>query len=230
MADLVESAAPAFREIGPLRANLDGQRQWFVKSKGVEQPYDKALLQHKNLPLFLSADFDGSIEHDQTFTNVQFVGSAQIRGKVLSPIFDLPFNLIRRVTGNTDGEPKNWLNRAGGPYFWGGIGYVDASANDARKALTPDHSRFARAHAGASYRTEIFGTTAANAVALELSWRYYYELDAPAAIRSQHLENLSYFKATILLPQNYFIEYTDGKLPVDIAGGSTVSVGWRHNF
>jgi hypothetical protein len=231
MTRLVESATEDFRAIGPLRADADARPPiWNVTSKGVEKNYNNALRDYRSRPLFLSADFDADVEHDQTFTNVQFVGSAQIRGKVLSPIFDWPFSLIRRVTSDSDGEPKNWLNRAGGPYFWGGIGYVDASENDARQALTTEHSSFARAHAGVSYRTEIFGTTEANAVALELSWRYYYEINAPGVIKAQHLDDISYFKATFLLPKGIFIEYTDGKLPVDVAGGSTVSVGWRHNF
>lgn len=228
---LVESASEDFREIGPLRADPDAKPPtWNVTSKGQEKNFNNALRDFAYRPLFLSADLDANLEHDQTLTNLQFVGSAQIRGKVVSSIFDWPFSLIRRVTSNSDGEPKNWLNRAGGPYFWGGIGYVDASENDARKAITTEHSSFARAHAGVDFRTEIFGTTEANAVALELSWRYYYELNAPSAIRAQNLDSTSYFKATILLPQNYFVEYTNGKLPIDLAGGSTVSVGWRYNF
>lgn len=228
---LVDSAAEDLRGIGPLHAIPDAKPPaWNVLSKGEEKSYINALRDFRNRPLFLSADLDANFEHDQTFTNLQFVGSAQIRGKVLLSAFDWPFRLIRRVTGNSDGNPKNWINRAGGPYFWAGAGYVDASENDGRIALSADHTSFARLHCGVSYRTEIFGTTESNSIALELSWRYYYELDAPPPIKSSNLDATSYFKSTILLPKNYFIEYTSGKLPIDLAGGSTVSVGWRHNF
>jgi len=226
---LVHSAAVSLREVGPLRADY-GDQSWNITSKGKEKDWASALKDYPYRPLFLSADLDGNLEHDQSLTNVQFVGSAQIRGKILSSIFDVPFQLIRRVTGNDTGEPKNWLNRAGGPYFWGGVGYVESSENDARQSITTDHKIFPRAHAGVSYRTEIFGTSEANSVALELSWRYYHEFDAPKAIRSRHLDHTSYFKATLLFPGNYFLEYTDGKLPLDVEGASTVSVGWRYNF
>jgi hypothetical protein len=82
-----------------------------------------------------------------------------------------------------------------------------------------------------SYRTEIYsGSSPSRSLALELSWRYYHEFDAPGPLRSQDLDNTSYFKATLLFPGNYVLEYTDGKLPLDIEGSSTVSLGWRHNF
>ena len=229
MSRLFDSAALSLREVGPLHADVKTQT-WNITSKGKEKDWHNVLTNYPYRPLFLSADLDGNLEHDQSLTNVQFVGSAQIRGKVLSPIFDFPFSLIRRVTGNDTGEPKNWLNRAGGPYFWGGIGYVESSENDGRQAITTEHKVFPRIHAGVFYRTEVFGTSEANSMALELSWRYYHEINAPKAIRQADLDHTSYFKATLLFPGNYFLEYTDGKLPLDVEGASTVSVGWRHNF
>ena len=111
------------------------------------------------------------------------------------------------------GPPKSWLNRDGGPHFWGGVGVVDASQNDARAGLTTAHQTFTRAHFGVWYRTEIFAISEAESVALELLWRYYHEFDAPGPIRAAKLEDTSYFKGTVLMPGNYFIEYATGKLP-----------------
>ena len=124
----------------------------------------------------------------------------------------------------------NWLNRDQGPHFWAGISVVNASENDARTALTSDHKTFPRLNLGAQYRTELFSISETKSVALELNWRFYYEFNAPQPIKDAELDLTSYFKATVLFPGNIFIEYTDGKLPTDVEGGSTVAAGWRYNF
>jgi hypothetical protein len=230
MAGLFDGAARELRQYGPLHADLEANQWYLPRAGGGNIVYDRASRHFHERSLFLSADFDANIEHDQSLTNVQFVGSAQIRGKVLSPIFDWPFEQLRKTEDNPSGKPRNWLNRAGGPYFWAGIGVVDASQNDARRAITSEHKTFPRFHAGLSYRTELFAVSEANSVALELTWLYYYEIGAPAPLRAQHLDSTSYFKGTVLLPGNFFVEYTNGRLPLDVVGGTTVGAGWRYNF
>jgi hypothetical protein len=203
------------------------QEKWRIRNGGESRDFASYLesLALKDPPIFLSFDLDANAETDQTFTDVQLVGSARLYGKLNFPFLDFPFEMLRG-----GGPAKNGVNRNRGPYIWTGIALVDASGNDSRKAITADDENFARAEIGVSYRTEVYSTTAANAVALELQWRYYHEFNAPRAIRRADLDNTSYFKATLLFPGNYFLEYTDGKLPLDIEGASTVSVGWRYNF
>ena len=187
--------------------------------------------------VFLSADLDAKIEHDQSLNNMQYAGEALLRSKIIYPVFDLPASVIRKALGsNKDGNGAilDWHNLAGGPYLWGGIGMVDATQNKARKAITSDHDVFPRANVGVYYRTELYAFSETQSVALELNWSFYYELDAPGAIRTQHLDLTSYFKATLLLPViksgNAFVEYSAGQLPVDLIDGQTVSVGWRYSF
>src|SRR5205814_1345303 len=85
---IFNEAAKQFREFGQLSAREDG---WYVKDKrGNEQDvesYLQTLRQITPRALFLSADLNGDIEHDQSLTNLQFVGSAEIRGKLIYPIF-----------------------------------------------------------------------------------------------------------------------------------------------
>jgi len=233
---IFNEAAKQFREFGQLSAHDDG---WYVKDKhGNEQFLDNYLQALRDITpraLFLSADLNGEIEHDQSLTNLQFVGSAEIRGKLIYPIFDWPFRTFRRIVGGGDGHIKDWHNLAGGPDFWGGIGVVDGSQNDARTAITTEHKVFPRANAGVHYRNELWGISETESFAVELDWLYYYELDAPAALRARHMDATSYFKATLLLPftgkmGNAFVEYSTGRLPVDVSSGQTVSVGWRYNL
>lgn len=230
-------------ELAPYGA-LEGdvsRRKWYVT--GLVGDTDRVEWQEKFLEklikprfVFLSFDLEANAETDQTFSEVQLVGQGLLRGKILMDWLDRPFAWLRRslspVRPDDDGDrPVNYLNRNGGPHFWAGAGIVDPSNVEARQMLVGDENPFARAHAGVSYRTEVYsGSTAERCVSLELLWRYYHEFDAPTAIRSRDLDNTSYFKATLLFPGNYFLEYTDGKLPLDVEGASTVSVGWRYNF
>ncbi len=215
------------------------QGQWYAKDKtGREQPLDNYLQGLRKLTpraVFLSADLNGDIEHDQSLTNLQFVGGTEVRGKLIYPIFDWPFSIIRKIMSGGDGQIKDWHNLAGGPDFWGGVGIVDGSHNDARKAVTTEHELFPRANAGVYYRNELWGLSETESLALELNWSFYYEFNAPSAIRAKHFDTTSYFKATLLLPftakmGNAFVEYAVGRLPVDVSNGQTVSVGWRYNF
>ena len=222
--ELVDSAARELAEYGRLEADAASENWFLYDASGKPTNWDSALKRMKERTLFLAFDLSADLEHDQTLTNLQFVGTAQIRGKLLVPYLDLPFELLR------GGPPKNWLNRDRGPHFWAGISVVKASENDARTSLTSDHKTFPRLNLGAQYRTELFSISETKSVALELTWRFYYEFNAPEPIKDADLDLTSYFKATVLFPGNLFIEYTDGKLPTDVEGGSTVAAGWRYSF
>ncbi len=222
--EYVDGAARELADYGRLEADAATQN-WFLHDASEKRTnWDNALKRMKERTLFLAFDLSADLEHDQALTNLQFAGSALLRGKLLVPYLDFPFELLR------GGPPKNWLNRDRGPHFWAGISVVNASENEARQALTSEHETFPRLHLGAQYRTELFSISDTKSVALELNWRFYYEFDAPEPVEDAELDRTSYFKATVLFPGNLFLEYTDGKLPADVEGGSTVTAGWRYNF
>jgi hypothetical protein len=209
----------------------------YVKDKGGKTTFLEDFIQQlkgvKPRIIFLSLDLNGNMEHDQALTNLQFVGSFEVRGKFLEPQRYDPFGLIRLLTSG-DSNIKDWHNLAGGPLFWAGIGMVDGSQNQSRTSLTTEHEIFPRANVGVYYRTELYGISSTESLALELNWEFYNEFGAPGAIKAHHLDTTSYFKATILFPLtkagNTFVEYSDGKLPTDVNNGQTVSAGWRYNF
>ena len=63
-----------------------------------------------------------------------------------------------------------------------------------------------------------------------LSWRYYHELDAPSAVRDADIDRFSFFSASIESSKGLFVSYNEGKLPLDVTGGSSVQVGWKFDF
>jgi hypothetical protein len=228
MDELFKGARNALEPYGELAVSKNGQ-QWLMQDeRGQTKGFLNALYDRvvKRRVVFLTADLNADAETDDRFKDLQLVGNAGLRAKFDLPFLDFPFEMLR----SGGGPPKSFLNRKGGPYLWGGVALVDASNNDSRKALVVNDETFVRLNFGLFYRTEIFSLDAEKSVALELTWRYYYELDAPVAIRQSRLEKTSYFRATVLFPKNLFIEYTNGKLPIDVAGAQTVMGGWRYNF
>lgn len=212
------------------RIEPDDENQfWYVSdSSGHRVRVDNVTANNTVKPslLFLAWDVDADAETDQTFDDVQFVGSTQLRAILKPDWFDLPFALIRGYK-----TPRDFRNRNAGPYFYGGVSIVDASKNDSRQAITGGvDDVFTRAHFGIGYRAELWALTETKSLALELQWRYYHEFNAPVTIRQRNLEDSSYFKATLLFPGNVFIEYTDGRLPLDVEGASTIGLGWRYQF
>lgn len=207
----------------------DENQFWYVSDPaGHRVPVDEVTAGNtvKASPLYLAWDLDGEAETDQTFSDVQIVGSTQLRAIIKPDWFDKPFAILRGYE-----TPRDFRNRNAGPYFYGGGAIVDASNNDSRKAITGGTDEvFVRAHFGIGYRAELWALTKTSSLALELQWRYYHEFSAPAAIRQRNLDDTSYFKATLLFPGDVFVEYAEGKLPLDVESASTVSVGWRYKF
>ena len=228
MTDLYNSAKTDLEPYGELLVGPNGQ-QWELRdergnTKGfINALYDRVV---KRRVVYLMADLNAEAETDDRFTDAQLVGSASLRAKLEMPFLDFPFEMLR----SGGGRPKSFLNRKGGPYIWGGIGLVDPSNNDTRKAIALEDDTFLRAHVGLFYRTEVLSLDAEKSVALELTWRYYHEFDAPRGIRQEKLDETSYFRVTLLFPKNLFIEYTNGKLPLDVQNAETIMGGWRYNF
>lgn len=180
---------------------------------------------------FLSLELNLGAETDQDFQDVQWVGGAGARMKW--PLLGLPLDLLCSVIRGYGSDQVGSANYDRGPYFWGGVDLVDASNNESRLALTDD-DQFARLNIGAFWRNEILritdGAGGHTPVAIELEWRYYFELDADAAVETAEQDETSWFRGSLLLPHDVLLEYTDGRQPLDLTGGSRLFVGWRFNF
>jgi hypothetical protein len=180
---------------------------------------------------FLSFELNGGAETNQEFTRNQWVGGAEVRGKWGLPAVPLDW-VLTAIRGYGEKDVVDYRNYDGGLYFWAGVDLVDASDDEARTALTDD-SQFARLGVGAYYRGELLSVMIdgqKQAVGLELEWRFYQEFDAPSAIEAADLGEMSWFRGTLLFPGNALLEYTDGRQPLDLTGGSQLFVGWRYSF
>jgi hypothetical protein len=228
-AELFDAARTELEPFGELKVGGPENDQWLVQDERGQREgfvnvlYDRVV---KRRIVYLAADLNADAETDDRFDDLQLVGSVGARAKFDVPQLDFIFEKLR----HGGGPPKNFLNRKGGPYVWGGIGLVDPSNNDRRRAVAREDDVFPRAHFGLFYRTEVFSMDAEKAVGLELTWRYYHEFSAPRGIRDENLDRTSYVRVTLLFPKNLFVEYTSGKLPLDVESSETVMGGWRYNF
>jgi|GEM_PF-3406547 len=183
-----------------------------------------------SMPWF-SLEVNAGIETDQEFGDLQYVGGARVYGKWATLGVPVDF-LLEAIRGYA--VPRDYLNYQGGPYLWAGFDFVDASENEARKAVTGNSDEtFGRFSAGAYYRNELFSFgegEEAEPVALELTWEFYAELDAPSAIRAADSDQTSFFKAAVIFEDGLFLEYKDGRKPLDLINTSAVALGWRFGF
>lgn len=211
--DLVLGPDNTWPQIDALEGNwMDRQAEF---KAGVSRPW-------------LSLEVNAGAESDQDFRDVQYAGGALLYGKW--QLLGTPVDFLCKSIRGYD-EPHNFLNYQGGPYFWAGFEIVDATENNSRNGITGgDDDTFGRFHAGVFYRNELFSFGEgrdAEAVSLEFTWEFYSELDAPDSIEAADGDDTSYVKAALLFDNGMFLEYKDGRKPIDIDDSSALSVGFR---
>ena len=184
-----------------------------------------------------SLGFRAGMETDQDMSNRQFVVEALTRWKILDNWLDFPFAMIRGYK-----TPRRYQNREGGPEFIAGIGFVDPQHNRRRDRFTGDRDSYGRVEIGLTHRAELFplpnfdndgGVTNDNTVRtvdLEFSWRYLWEIDPSRGSKRADLDKTSFVRARLIFPGRVFIEYTDGRLPMDIERNSSLRLGFTCDF
>lgn len=224
---LFEAANKAYREKWGQDLKIEqedgGDEKWTQMEQSVAEVVEEA-----RTP-FVTLWADVGAESDQQFRDVQYVGAAGLRGKISLLATPLDF-IMQHVRGYE--RVFDYVNHDGGVYFWATFDAVDASQNESRKAVitSSDDEQFTRFSGGLSYRNELFNLGSKEAprpVGLELEWRYHREFNAPASIKAIDQDETSWFRATVLFPDDMLIEYTDGKQPLDLTNGSTIFLGWR---
>lgn len=177
---------------------------------------------------FVTVDAHLTSEVDQGFDNDQWaVGAglttdlAVVTGTdVLARWLDAPFALLRP-------RGSGWVVQL--PRFYVGYDYVSASEIPARQALTSEDA-FSRLTAEVAWMTAIL-----NGIRLRVSWRMYYEIDAPTGIKRAGKDFTSLVSVSAELPigltgGSLILKYVEGELPPTLEGGSDVSVGFRIEF
>lgn len=178
---------------------------------------------------FLTLDLHGKYETDQTFDDHQYAIGAGITtdlavftgNKLIADILDFPFSLLRSRKNNHIAQI---------PRIYFGYDYVTESDIEARKELTADDS-FSRLALQLAWMTSIFGN-----IQIRMTWRGYYEIDAPQEIEDADKELTSFIEVYAGLPikenesSMIFVKYTNGELPPTIEDSSNFSIGWSVGF
>ena len=204
---------------------------WVAKQNGMAYGY--------------SLDFHYELEGDQRFADTQKAYGMQA-AVALAPqpnspwrnlnIFDYPFRFITRPLF---GGSKNYVARL--PSLALALQQVDPGNNTQRIAIDPSGDIYDR------YRVEVaFSTQVAQInnlpITFQADYRSYHEPNAPAAVEAAGQDIFEYTTAAVYFPaglfglggtpQNneFFLQYSTGTLPFDVAGKDTVSLGWKTNL
>jgi hypothetical protein len=177
---------------------------------------------------FLTVDAHVTSEVDQGFDNHQWAVGAGLTSdlaivtgtNLLAEWLDAPFTLLRP-------SGSGWVVQL--PRFYVGYDYVSASDIPARQTLTSEDS-FSRLTGEVAWMTAILNT-----IRLRVSWRVYYEIDAPSGIKRAGKDFTSLVSVSAELPigltgGSLILKYVDGELPPTLESGSDVSIGFRVEF
>jgi hypothetical protein len=185
-------------------------------------------------------DFHGGVEGNQNLAERHtvfglagaFVSQPSEAGEQMN-ILDWPFRQLRRAF-SPDG---NYV--APFPSVRLMIERLDAKDDAVRASLT-DELTFTRASGEVTFNT-IVASTNDGPVRFNISYRYFYELSAPRAIHDANLDTHEFTTAAFYFParllpllasDNYefFVRYTNGKLPFDLKSNQAYEVGISTNF
>jgi len=186
--------------------------------------------------LFLDADIHVKVEGDQEFGNRNYVYGLGITA-AYSPhpdsllhmlnVLDYPSRLMR---GGSIETPRL-------PIIKFGFEQVDGKEDDARMALLTNEERYDRSYFEIGHVSPL-GKINGQPLKLNLSWRYFKELSAPAEIKGAGLDRSDYLTVAIQVPSEAFsflestdssliISFSEGKLPFDLEDQKVFELGWR---
>lgn len=175
-----------------------------------------------------------AIESNQDFSRRQYTYGFEGGAIVRSPqptsalsrmnVFDYPTALLRYLTGaESSFQPKGDYV----PALLVGVDLVDPKDEDVRKAL--DDDPFPR------FRFELESRPVAakfggKEIYLGLDWRFYQEIDAPASVKRNDLDQDSMFQASLDMPGGWSVSYAAGQLPLDQRDSSQFALGFDIKF
>jgi hypothetical protein len=144
-------------------------------------------------------------------------------------LLDYPFAATRALTGYESGcaggsgcfKPRGtaW------PSVLVGLDRVSA-ADDAPRALVGETGDYSRLRLEASFRTPV-ARYGADELYVSVSYRYYEELDASAAVRAADLDSFRYFTVALGGDDGIYVSYTDGRLPFDFVDDQVFELGYQ---
>jgi hypothetical protein len=214
-------------------ARADAQQDECVRKHGVVVKGDDGAY-------YYALDFHGGLEGNQNYSqrNGLFGLSAVYASEPTAEIakynlFDLPFRGLRAAFGNG----KDFV--APLPSLRVTLDRLDPDSDDPRTLLAGDDD-FNRASAELAFQTQVASING-HAVRFNISYRYFYELSAPAAVESAGLDRFGYTRATLRFPAQllplfasdsyeFFVGYTKGQLPFDLQSDAALELGITSNL
>ncbi len=185
--------------------------------------------------LYLTFDFSGSLEADQTYDQRQYVvgGSLGVDLKAWQPgsalakinVFDWPAALLRYLVGSDSSFKPSGVAI---PTAVLGVARVDPTDNVAREELgeTEPYYRFT---AELAYRSPILPTSGGS-LYLEGSLRHYAEIDPSAVIETAGLDSFTLYSVSLTAPNGLYVAYSKGQLPFDEEDTQVYELGLQWKF
>ena len=191
----------------------------------------------RQLPPELIWDFDlhAAYESNQDFSSRQIAAGASLGGRFVSwdpgagaskwNVFDYPAAAVRWLAGQ---DERFRANGEAYPTLVTGLDLVEAARDDTRSAVTDDES-YLRARLEAGLRSRVLDLED-EALFLSAAWRYYGEIDPPAAVRRADTDSSSFLQIQLDLPMGWALTYSTGRLPLDAKDDSTFALGFQVHF
>lgn len=107
-------------------------------------------------------------------------------------------------------------------------GQVDPSENEGRvKLLNGDKSHYDRFDGEVVFQFKVDVEAISK---VETSYRHFYELDAPEAIKQTDKDSFGLMSVGVFFQEGWYLAFTDGQLPFSEEDEQTYQIGWSHNF
>jgi hypothetical protein len=197
------------------------------------QLFREAYLSKAGLESLWGIGVDAALESDQAFVQKQYTygleGSLVLRdwrSSSLLQVFDVPFALLRTLTGSETGLQ---LEGRTIPTTIVGLDAVTPTDNDPRRAIEGGEKTFARFRSELETRGRI-GRVGHDDLFLSLDWRYFHELNPSSNIRVARFDTYSQLVATVDTRSGWLLSYATGRLPLDQETTSSWQMGWHWNF
>jgi hypothetical protein len=184
-------------------------------------------------------DFHGGIEGNQDYSETHSLFGFNLAAafqptaeQAKYNVVDWPFRLIRSGfdTGSNYVAPLPSVRLS--------VEQLDAS-DDSRYALTTD-TKFTRATGELAFQTTV-ASFEGRPVRFTISYRYFYEFDAPTVTKQAGEDRFSFTSASLRFPADllplpqssqyeFFVSYNQGHLPFDQAGDNSYEIGISTNI
>jgi hypothetical protein len=177
----------------------------------------------RNPKNFLDAQVDVKFLYSAGFGSVSAGGFAKIEA-------DQTFDNTQTVVGaRATWAKRGVLARNDLIALYANYGSVEPGDDEARKTAlaVTELDSYERTEFEAVY---IYPTGWSVVSAIELNYRHFQEIDAPAAIEAAGIDSHTLSTVRLALPKDMFLAYSKGKMPFDRADDKVLEIGFSYKL